>query len=119
MIENRLGPLTFELHLPNNRVWKRQQVHLREKRQTESTEESVRSEERQFPPQLTEREVLPRFVRTPPPPSGNSNETTLMTTGEVIPRPTVERSQSRVEADMIVPLRRLPRVVEAQERLDL
>ena len=40
-------------------------------------------------------------------------------TGDVISRPTVERSQSRVEPDMVVPLRRSPRVVKAPDRLDL
>ena len=73
----------------------------------------------QLPPQLTERDVLPRFVRTPPPSSGNSDETTRMTSGEVISRPTVERSQSRVEPDMVVPLRRSHRVVKAPDRLEL
>ena len=42
--------------------------HLRERRPNESTEERLCSEERQLPPQLTERDVLPRFVRTPPRP---------------------------------------------------
>ena len=119
VIENRLGPLTFALRLPDNRVWKRHQDHLRERRPTESTEERVRSEERQLPPQITERDVLPRFVRTPPPPPGNSDETRRTTTGDVISRPAVERSQSRVEPDMVVPLRRSPRVVKAPDRLDL
>ena len=119
VIENRLGPLTFALRLQDNRVWTRHQDHLRERRPTESTEERVCSEERQLPPQLTQRDVLPRFVRTPPPPSGNSDETTRTTTGEVITRPTVERSQSRVEPDMVVPLRRSHRVVKAPDRLDL
>ncbi len=39
VIENRLGPLTFALRLQDNRVWKRHQDHLRERRPTESTEE--------------------------------------------------------------------------------
>ena len=47
------------------------------------------------------------------------HETTRTTTGEVISRPAVERSQSRVEPDMVVPLRRSPRVVKAPDRLDL
>ena len=109
VIENRLGPLTFALRLQDNRVWTRHQDHLRERRPT------VCSEERQ----LTERDVLPRFVRTPPPPSGNSDDTTRTTTGEVISRPTVERSQSRVEPDTVEPLRRSHRVVKAPDRLDL
>ena len=119
VIENRLGPLTFALRLQDNRVWKRHQDHLRERRPNESTEERLCSEERQLQPQLTERDVLPRFVRTPPPPSGNSDETTRTTTGEVISRPTVERSQSRVEPDTVEPLRRSHRVVKAPARLDL
>ena len=119
VIENRLGPLTFALRLQDNRVWKRHQDHLRERRPTESTEERVCSEERQLPSQLTERDVLPRFVRTPPPPSGNSDETTRTTTGEVISGPTVERSQYRVEPDTVEPLRRSHRVVKAPDRLDL
>ena len=118
VIENRLGPLTFALRLQDNRVWKRHQDHLRERRPTESTEERVCSEERQLQPQLTERDVLPRFVRTPPPPPGNSDETTRTTTGEVISRPTVERSQSRVEPYTVEPLRRSHRVVKAPDRLD-
>ena len=120
VIENQLGPLTFALRLQDNGVWKRHQDHLRERRPTESTEERLCSEERrQLPTQLTERDVLPRFVRTPPPPSGNSDETTHTTIGEVILRPTVERSQTRVELDMVVPLRRSHRVVKAPDRLDL
>ena len=98
---------------------KKNHDHLRERRPTESTEERLRSEERQLLPQLTERDELPRFVRTPPPPSGNSDETTHTTTGEVISRPTVERSQSHVDPDMVVPLRRSHRVVKAPDRLDL
>ena len=39
VIENRLGPLTFVLRLQDNRVWKRRQDHLRERRPTGSTEE--------------------------------------------------------------------------------
>ena len=119
VIENRLGPLTFALRLQDNRVWKRHQDHLRERRPNESTEERVCSEERQLQPQITERDVLPRFVRTPQPPPGNSDETTRTTTGEVISRPTVERSQSRVEPDTVEPLRRSHRVVKAPDRLDL
>ena len=98
---------------------KKNHDHLRERRPTESTEERLRSEERQLLPQLTERDELPRFVRTPPPPSGNSDETIRTTTGEVISRPTVERSQSHVDPDMVVPLRRSHRVVKAPDRLDL
>ena len=119
VIENRLGSLTFALRLQDNRVWKRHQDNLRERRPTELTEERVCSEERQLPPQLRERDVLPRLVRTPSLPSGDSDETTRTTSGEVISRPTVERSQSRVKPDTIVPLRRSYRVVKAPGRLDL
>ena len=120
VIENRLGPLTFSLRLQDNRVWKRHQDHLRKRRPIESTEERLRNGERQFPPQLTERDVLPRSVRTPPqPPPGNSDETRRTTTGDVVSRPTTERSQSRVEPDMVVPLRRSHSVVKAPDRLDL
>ena len=119
VIENRLCSLTSALRLQDNRVWKRHQDHLRERQPIESTEERLCSEERQFPSQFTERGVLPRFVRKPQPPSGNSDETTRTTTGEVISKPTVERSQSRVEPDMVVPLRRSHRVVKAPDRLDL
>ena len=52
VIENRLGPLNFALRLQDNRVWKRHQDHLRERRPNESTEERLCSEERQLQPQL-------------------------------------------------------------------
>ena len=119
VIENRLGPLTFTLRLQDNIMWKRHQDHLRERRPTDSTEECLRSEERQLPPQLAERYVLPSFVRTPPPQSCNSDETTRTPTGEVISIPTIERLQSRVEPDMIVPLRRSHIVVKSPEILEL
>ena len=48
VIENRLGPLTFTLRLQDNRVWKRHQDHLRERRPNESTEERLCSEERHY-----------------------------------------------------------------------
>ena len=114
------GSVDFRITpVQDNRVWKRHQDHLRERRPTNSTEERLRSEERQLPPQLSERDVLllPRFVQTPPPP-GNSGET-RRTTGDVISRPTVERSESHVEPDRVVPLRRSHRVVKVTDRLDL
>ena len=119
VIGNRLDLLTLALRLQDNIVWKRHEDYLRERRPNESTEERLCSEERPLPPQLTERDVLPRFVQTPPPPCGNSDDTTRTTRGEVISRPSVERSQSRVEPDMVVPLRRSHRVVKAPDRLDL
>ena len=48
----------------DNRVWKRHQDHLSERRPTDSTGKRLGNEERQLPPQLTEHDVLPSFART-------------------------------------------------------